>query len=102
MLAPAAGERAHRMVERDRGAPLVRRRPVSPYDRAIVRLAFLAPDIQRDILAGRQTLGLNLERLRKLYIPLAWSEQRKALETKRDAYLKNIQASDVRDMVTAK
>ena len=51
----------------------------SPYDRSILRLAFLAPDIQRDILAGLQPPDLNLERLGNLAIPLAWSEQRVAL-----------------------
>jgi site-specific DNA recombinase len=44
-----------------------------------MRLAFLAPDIQRDILAGRQPARLNVERLRKMALPLNWSEQRKAV-----------------------
>ena len=59
--------------------PLARTAPDSPYDRNILRLAFLAPDIQRDIMAGLQPRGLNLERLRKTSLPLAWPEQRKAL-----------------------
>ena len=67
------------MVARDQRRPLVTVSPVSPYDRKILRLAFLAPDLQRDILAGRQPRSLNLEGLRKIEIPLAWSEQRKAL-----------------------
>jgi len=70
---------AHSMVERDQRRPLVTTAPVSPYDRKLLRLAFLAPDLQRDILAGRQPRSLNLERLRKMDIPLAWSEQRKVL-----------------------
>lgn len=59
--------------------PIIDAAPVSPYDRSILRPAFLAPDIQRDILAGLQPLGLNLETLRKLVIPLAWQEQREVL-----------------------
>lgn len=51
----------------------------SPYDRNILRLAFLAPDIQRAILDGRQPLHLNLETVKKIAIPLTWSEQRKVL-----------------------
>ena len=70
---------AHSMVERDQRRPLVTTAPVSPYDRKLLRLAFLAPDLQRDILAGRQPRSLNLERLRKMEVPLAWSEQRKVL-----------------------
>ena len=53
--------------------------PGSPHDRNILRLAFLAPHIQRAILEGRQPLHLNLETLKKTAIPLAWSQQRKAL-----------------------
>jgi len=60
-------------------ATLVEAAALSPYDRKILRLAFLAPDIQRDILAGLQPRGLNLERLQKTTIPLTWSGQRKAL-----------------------
>jgi hypothetical protein len=37
--------------------------PSKPYDRRLLCLAFLAPDIQRDILAGRQPPGLSLQRL---------------------------------------
>ncbi|MEM1053023.1 MAG: hypothetical protein AAGI28_13115, partial [Pseudomonadota bacterium] len=48
-------------------------------DRAILRLAFLAPDIQRAILDGRLPHHLNLQALRKMDIPLSWSAQRKAL-----------------------
>jgi hypothetical protein len=75
----AALRKAHRMTGRNGGVPLVEAAPVSPYERSILRLAFLAPDLQRDILAGRQPPGLNLERLIKMSIPLAWSEQRRAL-----------------------
>jgi site-specific DNA recombinase len=75
----AALRKAHRMLNRDAGMPMVQRAPASLYDRRVLRLAFLAPDIQRDIIAGRQPPALNLERLMQVAHPLAWSEQRKAL-----------------------
>jgi hypothetical protein len=53
--------------------------PQVPYDRKILSLAFLAPDIQRGILAGKQPPMLNLERLTRLSLPLDWDEQRKML-----------------------
>src|SRR5690606_33672523 len=70
---------ARQMIEHEARRPLVRFSPASPYNRNILRLAFLAPDLQRDILAGRQPRPFNLELLRKMQIPLAWSEQRKVL-----------------------
>jgi DNA invertase Pin-like site-specific DNA recombinase len=76
----AALRRAHSVLERDRkGMPLIAAAPSSPYVRGLLRLAFLAPDIQRDILAGRQPPALNLQQLVKMDIPLDWNEQRKAL-----------------------
>ena len=75
----AALRKAHRMLRREDGMPMVERAPASLYDRRILRLAFLAPDIQRDIIAGRQPPALNLEQLMRLAHPIAWSEQRKAL-----------------------
>ena len=75
----AALRKAHRMLGRQAGMPIVERAPVSLYDRRILRLAFLAPDIQCDIIAGRQPPALNLEQLMQMALPIAWSEQRKAL-----------------------
>ncbi|RVQ64892.1 recombinase family protein [Croceicoccus ponticola] len=73
--------RAHRMVERDRtGMPVISAAPVSPYDRKILRLAFLAPDIQRGIIEGRQPHGLNLQTLIGMALPLDWSAQRHILD----------------------
>ena len=43
-------------------------------------MAFLAPDIQAAILAGRQPLSLNLKRLLKEPLPADWSAQRVVLE----------------------
>jgi site-specific DNA recombinase len=61
--------KAHRMMTRQGGMPLVETAPGSPYDRNILRLAFLAPGIQRDIITGLQPPELNLERLRTMIIP---------------------------------
>lgn len=73
----AALRRAHAMVDVDRrGMPLIASAPASPYLRRLVRLAFLAPDLQRAILDGRQPLALTLERLMYSEIPLSWSDQK--------------------------
>jgi len=55
-------------------------RPMSTYERRLCRLAFLAPDIQAAILAGRQPDSLNLQRLMQDEIPLAWEAQNSAFE----------------------
>lgn len=76
----SALRRAHQMIARNRtGMPVVETSPTSPYQRKIMRLAFLAPDIQRDILAGRQPLALNLQQVMEMDIPMSWNEQRQAL-----------------------
>jgi site-specific DNA recombinase len=51
--------------------------PSSPYERKVMRLAFLAPDIQAAILEGRQPIGLIRQRLIAGEIPAAWADQRK-------------------------
>lgn len=77
----SALRRAHAMLDRDRkGMPLIEISPASPYLRKLLRLAFLAPDIQADILAGRQPGTLNLQQLLNTPMPLCWSEQRKLLK----------------------
>lgn len=53
--------------------------PTSAYERKLVRLAFLAPDLQRAILEGRQAPGLTLSRLLDQPIPLDWNSQRRVL-----------------------
>jgi hypothetical protein len=45
----------------------------------LARLAFLAPDIQRSIVEGRQPSAMGLERLMRMDLPLSWMEQRKLL-----------------------
>jgi len=52
--------------------------PARAYDRQLCLIAFLAPDIQRAILEGRQPPGFNLEHLVHGSIPLAWADQRTA------------------------
>jgi site-specific DNA recombinase len=80
----AALRRAHAMLERDsNGQPVVQAAPVSPYERRLLRLAFLAPDIQRAILTGYQSAHCNLEFLMNAEIPLAWHRQHDALELAR-------------------
>jgi hypothetical protein len=75
----AALRKAHRMVTLRSGLPCLEAVPLSRYDREILRLAFLAPKLQRDILAGHQPRGICLERLRHMDIPPCWKEQRRAL-----------------------
>lgn len=67
------------MLSSERGKPVIHAAPVSPYDRKILRLAFLAPDIQRAIVTGRQPPHLNLEKIQKMAIPLDWKSQRAVL-----------------------
>ena len=55
------------------------RSPDSAYTRKLCRLAFLAPDIQRLILEGRQPAGTNLELLVTVALPTSWPEQRRRL-----------------------
>ena len=71
--------RAHAMVDWKQGLPTMDVGPSSRYDTNILRLAFLAPEIQRDILEGKQPHSLNLQTFKAIDLPLAWSEQRKAL-----------------------
>ena len=67
---------AHAMLGADHaGLPVLEAAPSSSYPRRLVRLAFLAPDLQRAILAGRQPPGLTLAQLMRTPIPSLWSEQ---------------------------
>jgi hypothetical protein len=56
-------------LDHSRGLP-------DPYLRRIAALAFLAPDIQQQVLMGRQPTGLTLKRLTGSEMPLGWQEQR--------------------------
>ena len=69
---------AHGMLAHCRnGIPTLETVPAPRYDRRIVRLAFLAPDIQRDIIDGRQPAGLKLEDLIRNSMPADWDAQRR-------------------------
>jgi len=77
----AALRRAHSLLQRDRkGLPFLEVSPPSAYNRNLIRLAFLAPEIQRDIIKGRQPASLNLQKLVQMDIPLCWKQQRKVLD----------------------
>jgi len=67
---------AHKLVARDAaGLPFIESSPTSPHQRRLIRLAFLAPDLQTAILNGRQPRDLTLARLLEAEIPLCWSAQ---------------------------
>ncbi len=67
---------AHAMLHYDDdGLPALTAVPDTPHRRRLVRLAFLAPEIQRAIVEGRQSAGLTLSRLLKGPMPLDWSQQ---------------------------
>jgi site-specific DNA recombinase len=73
----AALRRAHAMVAKDaNGQPVITAAPTSPYLRRILRLAFLAPDIQRSIIEGTLPPRFNLEHLVHSEIPIDWEAQR--------------------------
>lgn len=71
----AALRKAHRMLVWESGRPVIQEAQKSPYERSLRCLALLAPDLQRDILAGRQPARINLERLMKSPISLDWQAQ---------------------------
>ncbi len=55
-----------------------RERPLkNSYERKLVRLAFLAPDLQQRILEGRQPASLSLARLMEVRMPTSWIEQQR-------------------------
>lgn len=70
--------KAHAMLESNSSnAPTLAAAPSTPWRRRLIRLAFLAPDIQRAILDGHQPADLTLAALMAADIPLFWSEQRR-------------------------
>jgi len=78
--------RAHYLKEKLRGshgariADVAMREKLSPsYVALLLRLTFLAPDITRAILEGRQPAGFTAQKLVTPMLPLAWPEQRRAL-----------------------
>lgn len=75
----AALRRAHTLVTRDASGPNLTAAPTSQYGRRLATLALLAPDIQRDILAGRQPHNLTLSALMADELPIDWAQQRQHL-----------------------
>ncbi|WP_246450469.1 hypothetical protein [Sphingomonas rhizophila] len=72
---------AHGMLAHCRnGIPTLETVPAPRYDRRVIRLAFLAPDIQRDIIDGRQPAGLKLEDLVRNPMPSDWDAQRRWIQ----------------------
>ncbi len=73
-------KQAHRVLATHAGDDdMLARAPTSPHERSLLRLAYLAPDIQMAFLEGRQKQGVCLEDLRFRPIPLSWDDQRAAL-----------------------
>lgn len=71
-------KQAHAQLERDVAGQLtLDSAPDMIRARRILRLALLAPDLQRAILEGRQPRKVTLARLIDSDIPLLWSEQRR-------------------------
>ncbi len=67
---------AHIMLRRDaKGMPILDAAPKSPRSHRILRLAFLAPQIQAAILAGTQPPGVTLASLIDGPMPTLWSDQ---------------------------
>ena len=72
----AALKRAHTLISRDgKGLPIANAAPATPYERKLVRLAFLSPSIQQRILYGDQPAGMTLSSLLEDDIPLSWDQQ---------------------------
>ncbi len=73
-------KRAHELlaIHAD-GTGVLQQAPPSVHERGLIRLAWLAPDLQQAMLEGRQKPGLCLEDLRCEPIPLCWDDQRRML-----------------------
>jgi hypothetical protein len=78
--------RAHKALDQNQTHPSAApadlteaRSPADSFQRILVPLGFLAPDIQLAIIEGRQPAGLTLEQLLRRKLPLAWTDQRAAL-----------------------
>jgi site-specific DNA recombinase len=70
---------AHAAVRRDAlGLPVLEEAPKTPHRHRIVRLAFLAPQIQTAILAGTQPRSMTLASLTQGAMPILWADQLRA------------------------
>ncbi|KPL68508.1 hypothetical protein SZ64_10575 [Erythrobacter sp. SG61-1L] len=74
-------QRAHSMIDLDtRHLPVCRNSPGTQYGRRLIRLAFLAPDLQQAILEGTQPADLTLDHLIATPVPIDWAAQRLLFE----------------------
>lgn len=53
--------------------------PINEWTRERIAIGLLAPDIQKALLTGKATLGLDPEKLLSREMPLDWEGQRKFL-----------------------
>ncbi len=68
---------AHSLLPTDRtSTPCLEAAPESFYQPRLIRIAFLAPDLQTAILEGRQASGLTLAALMAEDLPMSWAGQR--------------------------
>ena len=68
---------AHAMLTINRtGTPSLDAAPATSYNRKLISLTFLAPDLQSAILDGRQPRTMTLGGLMDADIPLSWKKQR--------------------------
>ncbi len=68
---------AHQLLDANADANhVLQQAPPTVHERGLIRLAWLAPDLQMAMLEGRQKPGLCLEDLRFARIPLCWDDQR--------------------------
>ena len=74
----AALRSAHQMLTRDtHGRPTLAAAPDTSHRRRLIRLAFLAPDLKRAILAGALPERLTLATFLDSDLPLSWAAQRR-------------------------
>ncbi|MDP1777334.1 MAG: recombinase family protein, partial [Brevundimonas sp.] len=75
-----AVRRAHALRDASADADgVLQQAPPTVHERGLIRLVWLAPDLQAALLEGRQKTGLCLEDLRGAPIPLCWDDQRRLL-----------------------
>jgi DNA invertase Pin-like site-specific DNA recombinase len=68
---------AHGLIAYEGGEPIMAAAPATPYLRQLVCLALLAPDLQAAILAGRQPIGMTIERLMMIAREPLWADQKR-------------------------
>ena len=66
---------AHALVGSTAGQPQIIAAPPTAHARRLIRLAFLAPELQAAIIAGHQPAGTTVEQLVGSPLPLLWRHQ---------------------------